>query len=52
MGRSLGNELVGSAASLAAGGAVLLSGYLLLARVLHVRELDTLLAAVRSRVGR
>lgn len=52
VGRSLGNGLVGSAASLTAGGAVLLSGYLLLARVLHVRELDTLLAAVRSRVGR
>jgi putative peptidoglycan lipid II flippase len=50
--RSLGNGLTGSLASLAAGGLVLLAVYLLLARVLHVRELSTLTSSLRSRVGR
>jgi putative peptidoglycan lipid II flippase len=50
--RSMGNGLGGSAASLAAGGAVLLALYLLLARLLHVRELESLTTGLRSRLGR
>lgn len=52
VGRWLGDGLAGSAASLAGGGAVLLAVYVLGARLLRVRELDTLLAAARSRLRR
>ncbi len=50
--RRLGEGLPGSAASLAAGGAVLLVLYLLIGRALRVRELADLTVLVRSRVGR
>jgi putative peptidoglycan lipid II flippase len=52
VGRWLGDGLAGSAASLAGGGAVLLAVYVLGARLLRVRELDTLLATARSRLRR
>ena len=45
----LGEGPGGSLAALAAGGVVLLAGYLLLARFLRVAELNALLAMVRSR---
>ena len=50
--RRLGDGLPGSAASLVAGGAVLLVLYLLLGRAMRVRELADLTDLVRSRVGR
>ena len=50
--RRLGDGLAGSAASMAAGGAVLLVLYLLIGRALHVRELESLATMVRSRAGR
>ena len=50
--RRLGDGLAGSAASVAAGGAVLLVLYLLIGRALHVRELESLATMVRSRAGR
>ena len=52
VGRSMGDGLAGSAASLAAGGTVLVGLYLLLARLLHVRELESLTTVLRSRLGR
>jgi putative peptidoglycan lipid II flippase len=54
VGRWLGAGLGGSAASLAAGGLVLLLGYVGVARALHVRELTDLLArlGIRSRGSR
>jgi putative peptidoglycan lipid II flippase len=45
----LGEGAAGSLAALAAGGAVMLGGYLLLARVLRIPELTALLGMVRSR---
>ena len=45
----LGEGPWGSLAALAAGGGVLLAGYLLLARVMRVAELRALLGMVRSR---
>ena len=50
--RRLGDGLAGSAGSLAAGGTVLVVVYLLLGRVLRVRELESLTTMVRSRAGR
>ena len=50
--RRLGDGLTGSAASLAAGGTVLLVLYLLLGRALRVQELAALTTLVRARVGR
>lgn len=47
---ALGRGLAGSLVSLTGGGLVLLAGYLLLARALHVRELSALLGLVRGRV--
>ena len=54
VGQWLGDDLVGSAVSLAAGGLVLLLGYVGAARALHVRELTDLLArlGIRSRHSR
>jgi putative peptidoglycan lipid II flippase len=54
VGQWLGDDLVGSAVSLAAGGLVLLLGYVGAARALHVRELTDLLArlGLRSRHSR
>jgi putative peptidoglycan lipid II flippase len=54
VGRRLGDGLGGSAASLAAGGLVLMLGYVGLASALHVRELTDLLArlGIRSRGSR
>jgi putative peptidoglycan lipid II flippase len=54
VGQRLGDGLGGSAASLAAGGLVLLLGYVGAARALHVRELTDLLArlGIRSRSSR
>lgn len=49
VGRALGDGLVGSAASLASGALVLLAGYLLGTRLLHVREVRDVLAVVRRR---
>jgi putative peptidoglycan lipid II flippase len=51
-GRWLGDDLLASTVSLAAGGTVLLAIYLLGARALHVQELETLLGSVRARVRR
>lgn len=48
VGRALGDGAMGSLASLAAGGTVLLAGYLGLARALRVAELTALLKMVRS----
>jgi putative peptidoglycan lipid II flippase len=48
----LGEGFAGSFAALAAGAAVLLVGYLALARVLRVQEVRDLLATVRGRAGR
>jgi len=45
----LGEGPAGSLAALSAGGAVLLGGYLLIARVLRAGEVTTLLQMVRSR---
>jgi len=54
VGQWLGEDMVGSAVSLAAGGLVLLLGYVAAARALHVRELTDLLArlGIRSRHSR
>jgi putative peptidoglycan lipid II flippase len=52
LGKALGDGLVGSAASLAAGGTVLAVLYVLGARALHVQELETLIGSVRARVRR
>jgi putative peptidoglycan lipid II flippase len=52
VGRAMGDDLTGSAVSLAAGGVVLLGIYLTAARMLHVRELETLVATVRGRAAR
>jgi putative peptidoglycan lipid II flippase len=52
MSRAFGDGLGGSAASLAAGGALLLLLYVLVARALRVEELETLVATVRARVRR
>lgn len=52
LGRALGNGLLGSLASLAAGGAVLLVLYVVGARLLRVRELAVLVGSVRARVRR
>jgi putative peptidoglycan lipid II flippase len=49
VGGWLGDRLLGSAASLAVGGIVLLLGYVGIARALHVRELTDLLARVGIR---
>lgn len=49
-GRWLGDGPVGSAASLAAGGTVLLALYVVAARLLRVRELDALVASARGRL--
>jgi putative peptidoglycan lipid II flippase len=49
VGRWLGDGLAGSAASLAAGGLVLLLGYVGAARALHVRELTDLVGRVGAR---
>ncbi len=46
---ALGEELLGSAAALAAGALVLLVGYVAIARVLRVRELSSLADLVRPR---
>jgi putative peptidoglycan lipid II flippase len=48
----LGTGLAGSASALAAGGVVLLAGFLLTARAMRIQELATLSAAVRGRIGR
>jgi putative peptidoglycan lipid II flippase len=48
----LGEGFAGSLAALAAGAAVLLVGYLALARALRVQEVRDLLATVRGRAGR
>jgi putative peptidoglycan lipid II flippase len=50
VGRWLGDGPAGSAASLAAGGVVLLALYVLGARMLRVRELDALVATARGRL--
>jgi putative peptidoglycan lipid II flippase len=47
--RELGEGPMGSLAALAAGGAVLLAGYLLLARVMRIGEVSALMGMVRSR---
>ncbi len=52
IGRALGDGLLGSLASLAAGGVVLLTLYLAAARLLRVSELEVLLGTVRARVRR
>jgi putative peptidoglycan lipid II flippase len=49
VGRVLGGGMIGSAASLTAGGLVLLGGYVGIARALHVEELDALLGRARGR---
>jgi putative peptidoglycan lipid II flippase len=48
-GRLLGDGVTGSVAALVGGGGVLLGGYLLGTRLLHVDELSALAAAVRRR---
>jgi len=48
---ALGEGPTGSVAALAAGGAVLLAGYLGLARAMRVAELSALLGMVRSRTA-
>jgi putative peptidoglycan lipid II flippase len=48
VGRAMGDGLAGSAASLVAGGLVLLTVYVGAGRALHVTELTDLLARVRS----
>jgi putative peptidoglycan lipid II flippase len=48
----LGEGLVGSAAALGIGGLVLLVGFLTIGRALHIEELATMGATVRSRLGR
>ena len=51
VGQWLGDDLVGSAVSVAAGGLVLMLGYVGAARALHVRELTDLLARLGIRSG-
>ena len=48
----IGDGPAGSAVALAVGGVVLLVGYVLTARALHVEELTDMTAMVRSRVSR
>ena len=48
---ALGDELVGSAAALAAGGGVLGILFLALARVMKVEEVDALVSSVRAKLG-
>jgi len=52
VGAPLGDGAAGSAVALAAGGVVLLTTYVLLARLLHVQELTELAGIVRGRVRR
>jgi putative peptidoglycan lipid II flippase len=47
----LGTGLGGSMAALAAGGVVLLAGFLATARAMRIEELATLTAAVRGKIG-
>jgi putative peptidoglycan lipid II flippase len=51
-GAPLPDGAAGSAVALAAGGVVLLTTYVLLARLLHVHELTDLVGSVRGRVRR
>jgi putative peptidoglycan lipid II flippase len=50
--RLLGDGTTGSLAALVVGGAALAGGYLLLARRLHVDEVDDVVAPVLARLGR
>ena len=52
VGQWLGDGMLGSAASLAAGGSVLLAVYLAVARLLQVDELTDMLARLRPRRAR
>ncbi|WP_274917493.1 murein biosynthesis integral membrane protein MurJ [Streptomyces sp. WZ-12] len=49
---TVGGDALGSLVALLAGAVVLLGGFLLLARLFRVPELDAMLAMVRGRLGR
>jgi putative peptidoglycan lipid II flippase len=52
VGRAMGDGVVGSAASFAAGGILFTALYVIGARAMHVQELETLVGSVRARARR